>query len=495
MLQAGRSGRWPARLSGATPGEPEYLSFHRASDTPLHGELLTQSQTRWSISLFRPPPNPALLRLLASCFLCGGSDRFEIVRRAEVALGQPWRWLGSVAERYVASFAGKVRPRQSDVVEFIGNDAGFRRALARHGEKIAIRSRITGSQPMLPVAAAADWNLPRIESKADLAKWLNLTAEELDWYADLKGINEKQHDPRLTHYHNTFLAKTTGRMRLIEAPKQHLKHIQRRILANILDRVPVHPAAHGFVKGRSIQTFAAPHVGRAVVLRMDLEDFFPSFPARRIQAFFRTLGYPEEVADILGGLCTNAVRYSAWKDSALKSTPAAFQDARRLYSRPHLPQGAPTSPALANVCSYRLDCRLAGLAKSAGAVYTRYADDLAFSGDGDFATCAERFSTSVAAIALESGFAVNHRKTRIMRKGVRQHLAGLVTNERLNVPRDEFERLKAILTNSIRHGWQSQNRAGHPEFRSHLAGRVSFIESIHAARGRKLRKLLEQIQW
>jgi retron-type reverse transcriptase len=135
------------------------------------------------------------------------------------------------------------------------------------------------------------------------------------------------------------------------------------------------------------------------------------------------------------------------------------------------------------------------LAKSAGAIYTRYADDLAFSGERDFAARAERFSTSVAAILLESGFSVNHHKTRIMRKGVRQHLAGLVTNERLNLPREEIDRLKAILTNCIRHGWQSQNRAGHADFRSHLAGRVGFVESIHAAKGSRFRKLFEQIQW
>ena len=388
-----------------------------------------------------------------------------------------------------------MRPRLSDVVEFLRSDPAFQRAWDRRGENIAIHSWMTGPQPMLPVAAASDWNIPRIESKAELATWLNLTASELDWYADLKGINRKQRDPRLTHYHYTILTKTSGKIRLIEAPKQHLRHIQRRILTHILDRVPAHPGAHGFVKGRSIQTFAAPHVGRAVVLRMDLENFFPSFPARRIQAFFRTIGYPEPVADILGGLCTNAVNFASWKPPAFNMAPDTFNDARRLYSRPHLPQGAPTSPALANLCSYRLDCRLAGLAKSVGAIYTRYADDLAFSGDREFAARADRASTSVAAILLESGFSVNHRKTRIMRPGVRQHLAGLVTNQRLNVPRDEVDRLKAILTNCIRHGWESQNRAAHADFRSHLAGRVAFVQSIHPAKGSRLRKLLEQIQW
>ena len=176
--------------------------------------------------------------------------------------------------------------------------------------------------------------------------------------------------------------------------------------------------------------------------------------------------------------------------------PAAqLREARALYSRPHLPQGAPTSPALANLCAYRVDCRLAGLAKSAGAQYTRYADDLAFSGGEAFERCVERFRTHVAAILREEGFSVHHRKTRIMRQGVRQHLAGLVANRRMNIMRAGFDRLKAILTNCVRLGPESQNRDAHPYFRAHLEGRVGFVESINPGRGRRLRAILEQIRW
>jgi RNA-directed DNA polymerase len=169
---------------------------------------------------------------------------------------------------------------------------------------------------------------------------------------------------------------------------------------------------------------------------MDLQDFFPSISGARIQAFFRTVGYPEVVADLLGGICTNATPRDIWNNAAW--------DVRRLYTRPHLPQGAPASPALANLCAYRVDCRLSGLAKSAGAVYTRYADDLAFSGGEAFERCVERFSTHVAVILHEEGFTVHHRKTRIMRQGVRQRLVGLVANQRVNVIRADADRLKAI---------------------------------------------------
>ena len=89
---------------------------------------------------------------------------------------------------------------------------------------------------------------------------------------------------------------------------------------------------------------------------------------------------------------------------------AELERAHLLYRRPHLPQGAPTSPALANLCAFRLDRRLSGLAEAAGARYTRYADDLAFSGDVPFGRMAERFSVQVAAIVAEEGFSVAARK-------------------------------------------------------------------------------------
>jgi hypothetical protein len=190
------------------------------------------------------------------------------------------------------------------------------------------------------------------------------------------------------------------------------------------------------------------------------------------------------VADLLGGICTNAAR-----------VPGLPFEARVLYAHPHLPQGAPTSPALANACFYRVDCRLSGLAKSSGAEYTRYADDLAFSGGPDFDRRAERFSTHVAVLLDEEGFHVNHRKTGVMRQSVRQRIAGLVTNQRVNVARGDFDLLKAILTNCARQGPASQNRGGVENFRAHLDGRVSFVESVNAGKGARLRRIFERIQW
>jgi retron-type reverse transcriptase len=433
--------------------------------------------------------------MLAKCFLAGEPAVEEIAARGSHTLGKRWRWLRPLAQRYVKAFTGRTRPRQREVVPFLLHDRGFQRAWSKYSHELSVEQWLSEPQRMQPVGAAQTWDVPTIESVGALAEWLGVKAGELEWFADLKGLAYRKSSPQLSHYHYRILSKRNNDIRLIEAPKLRLKELQRQILTRVLEKVPAHPAAHGFVKGRSIKTFVAPHVGQRVVLRMDLQDFFPSFRAARVQTFFRTLGYPESVADLLGGICTNSTPRHVWKRLGLDVDPSRVHQARALYSRPHLPQGVPTSPALANLCSHRMDCRLAGLAKSAGAEYTRYADDLAFSGSEALERRIERFSTHVAAILIEEGFTVHHRKTRIMRRGVRQHLAGLVANQHINVIRSDFDRLKATLTNCVRLGPESQNRDARSHFRLHLDGRVTFVEMINHGRGARLRRIFEQIHW
>lgn len=421
----------------------------------------------------------------------------HLIKRGGKTLGKRWRWLRPLARRYTEVFAGGIRPREREIIQFLANQPAFREAWSKQSGKILVACWPIQPQKMLPIPAARNWKIPAIESIGELAGWLGLTVGELEWFADLKGLASKKNVSQLSHYRYRILLKRSGNVRLIEAPKLRLRGLQRRILAEILDKIPPHPAVHGFRKGRSIKTFVAPHAGKRVVLRMDIQDFFPSFIGARVQAFFRTAGYPEAVADLLGGICTNAAPREEWIDppTQFDVDHTRLWDARSLYSRIHLPQGAPTSPALANLCFYRVDCRLAGLAKSARAEYTRYADDLAFSGDEEFEKCVERFSVHVAAILLEEGFVAHYRKTRIMRQGVRQHLAGLVANQRVNIMRNDFDRLKATLTNCVRHGPASQNRDEHSDFHSHLRGRVSFVEMVNPVKGERLRRLFEQIEW
>jgi RNA-directed DNA polymerase len=418
-------------------------------------------------------------RAIASAFLQGEPTVDQLIDRATRVTGKPSRSIARAARRFVKMFPpDKPRPRHRDVVEFLLHFPGLR--------KLSVDRRLTEPPRMQPVPSAATWPIPPIQTAGDLAAWLALPIGDLEWFADPHGLLRKglarKGRPQLRHYHYRVLTKPSGAPRLIEAPKPRLKQLQRKILAGILEKIPPHPAVHGFLKGHSIRTFVAPHVHQRVILKMDLDDFFPSISGPRVQALFRTMGYPESVADLLGGLCTTVAPYDIWKP-------------RDLYTRPHLPQGAPTSPALANLCAWRVDCRLSGLAKSAGALYTRYADDLAFSGAEPFERSIDRFSTHVASILHEEGFTVHHRKTRIMRQSVRQHLAGLIANEKINVRRSDFDRLKATLTNCIRLGPETQNREAHPHFRLHLQGKIAFVESINPAKGNRLRNLFNQIPW
>jgi hypothetical protein len=223
-----------------------------------------------------------------------------------------------------------------------------------------------------------------------------------------------------------------------------------------------------------------------------LREFFPSIRSSRVRALFHTLGYPDAVARLLTGLCTNSVPIEVFADQVDGEGPAAIGDA---FEVPHLPQGAPTSPALANLCGFRLDCRLAGLARRQGVQYTRYADDLVFSGDREFERNLARFRVFVCAIVLNEGFAIRRRKTRVMRSGCRQEVTGIVVNQRLNVPRQEFDRLKAILHNCVTLGPQEQNREGHGNFREHLRGQIAYFQMIHPVKGERLRMLFDRIDW
>ena len=427
----------------------------------------------------------SIVMALASAFLGGVWQADAAASRGAYALGHSWRWLGPLARRVIENFVGPTRPRLRDVVQFLSLDEGFASAFESHGPRVKVVHWIGESPLMQPCEAAAGWPVRAIESPLQLAEWLGLKMGELEWFADLKSyLRRRRSGATLRHYHYRILAKESGSIRLIEAPKERLKAVQEKILREILDQIPPHEAAHGFRKGRSIKSFVGPHVGRQVVLKLDLQDFFPSIRRNRVQALFRTAGYPEGVADLLGGLCTTATPREIW---------GTTRGMEGVYAVPHLPQGAPTSPAIANLCGYRFDSRLNGLARAAGAEYTRYADDLAFSAGEGFRP--EGFIVRVMAIMLEEGFEVHSRKTRVMRQGVRQQLAGLVVNKHANARRSDFDELKAILTNCVRLGPGSQNREGRADFRAHLAGRVGFVESVRAERGAKLRRIYERIVW
>ena len=168
---------------------------------------------------------------------------------------------------------------------------------------------------------------------------------------------------------------------------------------------------------------------------------------------------------------------------------------RRPWPVPELPSLAARSPALANLATFRLDRRLAGLAGALGATYSRYADDLTISGPRLLAQRAAGVRATIATIAREEGFAVNERKSRLTTRAGRQRVCGVVVNDGLNVARIEYDLLKATLHNAARHGPAGQNRTGASDFRAHLLGRIAWVESLHPARGEKLRRQFARIAW
>jgi hypothetical protein len=331
-----------------------------------------------------------------------------------------------------------------------------------------------------------------------LATFLGVSDGELAWRADARRLERTVPDEKLRHYRYATLPRPGRPVRVIERPKQRLKEAQRRILHEILDWIPVHNAAHGFTRGRSVQTHASEHTGQYVIVRLDLEDFFASIAAGRVYGIFRTAGYPESVAYSLTALTTNVVASTLWQSLArpIDSTqiPAHHRLGRRLAT-PHLPQGSPTSPSLANLAAFRLDRRLSGLAASLEISYSRYADDLTFSGPARLVRTATTLRRAVADIAKDEGFTINHHKTMLATRAGRQRVCGVIVNEHLNIARHEYDVLKAILHNSSVHGPASQNRRAAPDFRAHLLGRIAWINSLNPQRGEKLRHQFAGIDW
>jgi len=333
----------------------------------------------------------------------------------------------------------------------------------------------------------ARWKLPVLRTPEDVAHWLSIPVNRLAWLAHRcrKGRPE---GIRQSHYHYTWRKKRTGGVRLIESPKKSLRAIQRKILHDILNHVPVSNAAQGFVKQRSIRTHAAIHAKPALLLRFDLQDFYASVSFNRVVAIFRAIGYCREVALWLARLTTAAIPTNL-------TSPAEDPSAAWRYRKRHLPQGAPTSPALANLSAYSLDQRLTGLAKSFQARYSRYADDLTFSGDESLDTKLRLFIQLVELIIRTERFHSNRKKRQVLRRHQRQLITGVVVNERPNLCRHDFDALKAILHNCVKHGPSTQNRDQHPNFTAHLAGRIAHVAAFHPARAEKLRTMYTQIDW
>jgi RNA-directed DNA polymerase len=325
-----------------------------------------------------------------------------------------------------------------------------------------------------------------------------LSSGQLAWLADVRGLERTVQQEKLRNYRYRWTPRRSGLPRLIEAPKARLKEIQRWVLHEILNHVPAHDAARGFTAGRSVLTHAAVHTGRAVVLRIDLRDFFASVSAGRVYGIFRTLGYDRSVAHALTGLCSNTIPTIVWNATDRPPQPQVIQAhfwLGRQLATPHLPQGAPTSPALANFAAFGLDRRLSGLGSAFTLNYSRYADDLVFSGSRLTDRANRTLLEMVRCIVGEEGFRVNHEKTSLRTAAQRQLVTGVVVNAHANVPRPEYDRLKAILHRMAVDGPGAYDPGRSVDLHAHLRGQVAWVNALNPRRGEKLRRLLDTINW
>jgi RNA-directed DNA polymerase len=250
-----------------------------------------------------------------------------------------------------------------------------------------------------------DWLFPgRGHAVAELARRL--------------GVDQAQLRRVQPHYHQFTIPKRSGGTRQIRAPDRELKDLQRLLLRRLLGRLRVHPAAMGFERGRSIVSNALAHRGQAVVLRLDIRDFFPSTSAKRVGRYFRRIGWNRPATRLL-------LRWCAYDGG--------------------LPQGAPTSPRLSNLVNYRIDARLAAMASKLGAVYTRYADDLTISFTEEDQKKVHYMQRFVRRVVETQGYRLHHRKKlSIRRRHHRQTVTGLVVNQRVNLPRGVRRWLRAV---------------------------------------------------
>jgi RNA-directed DNA polymerase len=313
----------------------------------------------------------------------------------------------------------------------------------------------------------ARYGLPKWNSEAQIANALNLSTRRLRHYSVHR---EKE---RVTHYVQFAVPKRSGGERIILAPKRELKAVLRALNSLLVEKLPVSEYAHGFRKGRSIATHAAAHVGKKVVVRLDLKDFFPSLHVGRVRGLLIALGYGYPVAATLAALMTEAVRQPVQVGDELFFVPIGSR---------HTAQGAPTSPGLANALATPLDRRLAGLAKKLGFAYSRYADDLTFSGN-DVAT-ARGLIKGVQRIVHAEGFVLNPAKTRVMTQRGAQVVTGVTVNRDLGLSRRERRTLRAAL-----HHARTDSKDSHVWRR--LQGKVAYLSMLNSQQATRLR--IEQL--
>ena len=325
-----------------------------------------------------------------------------------------------------------------------------------------------------------DFGLPVCGTPEQIAGAMGISVGQLRFLAFSRATST------ISHYIRFKIPKKTGGERLISAPMPRLKNAQHWILANILEKLELHDAAHGFRRDRSIVSNAQPHVGAEVIINFDLKDFFPSISYKRVKGLFQSFGYSEAAATIFGLLCTQAAVEEVELDG--KTYYVAITDR-------HLPQGSPASPAITNLLCRRLDRRLTGMAEQLGFVYTRYADDLTFSASGDSLRNICNILRRTESIVAHEGFTINEQKTRILRgKSSQLEVTGVVVNERLNLPKNELKRFRATLYQIDKDGPEGKHWGNSSDVMASIQGFANFVAMVNPEKGAQFQKQVQRIK-
>jgi len=251
-------------------------------------------------------------------------------------------------------------------------------------------------------------------------------------------------------YYRAFnVRKRSGGNRRILAPRTYLKVVQKFILRRILEQKPLPHFVTGFVRSRGIVNNASMHLGSTHFLNIDLKDFFTSVRNPQVLKVFRSFGYPPAMANTLTRLCT----YEGC-----------------------LPQGAPTSPYLANLAFLTADAGIVRMCDRLNIKYSRYADDLTFSRRKPFA---DMFLNEVERVIIRHGFEVNRRKTRYSGPGQANYVTGLVVSTKIQPERSQRRLLRAMFHNAYSHPERFGGR------KSELEGWASYVNAYDRRLGKR----------
>ena len=295
---------------------------------------------------------------------------------------------------------------------------------------------------------------------------------------------------RIEDYKRFKLRKRKGGFRIILTPPDEIKYLQRWILHNILNEINSHNSCKGFDRSSSIKKNAEVHINKEAILKIDLLRYFDSINEERIYGVFKSFGYHPNLAVSLSKLCTivpNDLFFKSFKKKESKLKTYLLEKQNGI-----LPQGSPASPKLSNLIARRLS----KLALSKNIAYSRYADDLTFSGNLEDLKTIKKI---IIRIIKDENFFINNSKTKILIRGNPFFVTGLsVVNNIVAIPKKRKIDIEHHLYHCIKNGVEAHlNISGITKrnFKDWLLGNIAFVFSVEEELGKKYFAEFNKIQW